>query len=143
MNTPPQGSSFGEPPRQPPQAPQPLAPQPPHPGLGLEPNRGALVLALGILSIVFSVGSIFCCMPAGLIGVAFGAPAIMMGQADLAKYAAGTMDPTDQPSTHAGWICGIIGCVIAGLELLGVVFIAVVYGSLFGFALLGAASGSL
>jgi len=151
MNTPPQGSSFGVPPGSPPFGPPPDGgppppgappPQGPPPGpyratSGLEPHRGAAVLALGIFSIVVPLISGLCCMPAGFVGVAFGIPAILMGRADMKKYASGVMDPTGYSSTQAGYICGIIGTCIATLELLATIFVFVIYGSLIGLALLG------
>jgi hypothetical protein len=108
----------------------------------LAPNRGALVLSLGILSIIIPLVLGICCLPAGMIGLGFGIPAILMGRADMRMYAAGTMDPTGYSSTHAGMICGIIGCVLAGLEGLAMLFVVVVYGGLMGLGILGAIAGS-
>jgi hypothetical protein len=106
----------------------------------LEPHRGALVLAFGIFSIVVPLIGGLCCLPSGLVGLAFGIPAILMGRADTKKYTAGLMDPTGYSSTQAGLICGIIGTAIAVLEGLATLFIFVLYGSLFSLALVGAAA---
>ena len=64
----------------------------------LEPHRGALILVLGILGLVFC---------------AFCAPfAWFLGNEDLAKMRAGTMDPEGEGLTQAGRIMGIIGTVL-------------------------------
>ncbi len=66
-----------------------------------EPGRGALILTLGIVSIVLPV-----------IGWIPGIAAIVMGRADQRKIRAGSMDHSAADTTQAGWICGIIGTVI-------------------------------
>jgi predicted Zn finger-like uncharacterized protein len=60
-------------------------------------HRGALVLTLGILSLVV-------CNPLGPV-------AWIMGNNDLAAMRAGRMDPSGQGITQAGQICGIIGTI--------------------------------
>jgi hypothetical protein len=70
-----------------------------------EPHRATLVLVLGIVSVVmFS----FC----GLIGLALGIMAWVMGARDLKKMAAGEMDPAGEGNTRAGMICGIVGTIL-------------------------------
>jgi predicted Zn finger-like uncharacterized protein len=66
-------------------------------------HRGALVLTLGILSLVV-------CSVMGPI-------AWVMGNNDLTAMRAGRMDPSGEGITQAGRICGIIGSVKLGLEL--------------------------
>jgi predicted Zn finger-like uncharacterized protein len=60
-------------------------------------HRGAMVLTLGILSLVV-------CSPLGPV-------AWIMGNNDLAAMRAGRMDPAGQGTTQAGQICGIIGTI--------------------------------
>jgi predicted Zn finger-like uncharacterized protein len=73
-----------------------------------QPHRGAVVLTLGILSLVIC----------GLLGPV----AWIMGSNDLAAMRAGRMDPEGEGLTRGGMICGIIasillivGCVIWGI----------------------------
>lgn len=70
----------------------------------LLPHRATLVLVLGILSLVV-------CAP---IGIA----AWIMGKKDLAAMRAGYMDPTGESTTQVGYILGIIGSVLFGLQIL-------------------------
>src|SRR5205823_6054272 len=77
----------------------------------LEPGRGGLVLGLGITSLVL----VFC----PLVGVALGLVAWVLGQVDLRKIKAGTLEPDAQGLTQGGWICGIIGTALNGLLVLG------------------------
>ncbi len=84
-----------------------------------EPHRGGVVLALGIVSIVL----------AGLpiVGIALGIAAWVMGQRDLRKIRARTMDPEGSGTTQAGWICGIIGTIMSSLATLAcVAYIALI-----------------
>jgi hypothetical protein len=50
------------------------------------------------------------------------------------------MDPTGYSSTQAGYICGIIGCVIAALEGIATLFIVLLYGTVILAAIGGAAN---
>ncbi len=79
----------------------------------MEPNRGTLILILGILSIVLS------CFPLGIA-------AWIMGNGDLKKMAAGQMDPEGEGMTKAGKICGIISLVLAVVIIVVYVVIIVV-----------------
>jgi hypothetical protein len=76
-----------------------------------EPHRGTLILVLGIC------GLVVCglCAPAAWI----------MGNGDLAKMRAGTMDPSGYGSTQAGWVLGIIGTLLI-LATIG--FLCVIFG---------------
>ncbi len=67
----------------------------------MKPDRSALVLVLGILSIIV-------CAP---IGIA----AFIMGRSDLREIDAGDRDPQGRGLTQAGMICGIVGMVLFGL----------------------------
>ncbi|MEZ6242956.1 MAG: hypothetical protein R3B57_07930 [Phycisphaerales bacterium] len=69
-----------------------------------EPHRGALILVLGILSIVL-------CQLLGPF-------AWIMGKGDLAKMDAGQMDAEGRGLTQAGKICGMIGTILLCLSLL-------------------------
>lgn len=78
-----------------------------------EPDRGAVVLALGIISLALIL--VWCTAPvAAILGLA----AWIMGQTDLRKMKSGRMDDQNRGMTQAGWICGIIGTVLNGLIIL-------------------------
>jgi hypothetical protein len=62
----------------------------------LQPHRGPMILALGIISLVFC-------------GVIFGPMAWIMGQQDLNAIREGQMDPEGEGLTNAGRVCGILG----------------------------------
>jgi hypothetical protein len=79
-------------------------------------HRGALVLTLGILSLVMC--------PLQILGPI----AWTMGNNDLAAMRSGRMDPSGEGITQAGRICGIIGTA----------FLAVSCISICGFGFLGA-----
>lgn len=92
--------------------------------LDAEPDRGATVLTLGIISVVL----ISLCGPIGLI---LGLISWVMGQKDLGKMKRGDMDTRGQGMTQAGWICGIIGTILNGLWTLaclgyfGIIFVVI------------------
>jgi hypothetical protein len=79
--------------------PPPIAPT----GMPMQPHRGGLILALGIIGIVL-------CFVCGIF-------AWVMGNTDLREMDAGRMDPGGRSLTQAGKICGIIGTI---LGLIGV-----------------------
>jgi hypothetical protein len=82
------------------------------------PHRSGLILTLGIVSIV--AGALgFCCygVPA-VIALPTGLCAWLMGQADLRQMDQGTMDADGRGNTHGGLICGIIGTILGGLDVL-------------------------
>jgi predicted Zn finger-like uncharacterized protein len=79
-----------------------------------EPDRGAVVLTLGIISLAGTV--IYCAAPVWAI---LGLAAWIMGQTDLRKMKRGQMDEKGRGMTQAGWICGILGVVFNGLLILG------------------------
>lgn len=102
-----------------------------------EPHRGSLILAIGIISIPLALvagccgcGSYGIAGVAGIVGLALGIPAWVMGQRDLAKMRAGTMDPEGQGSTQGGMICGIVGTALNALGVLvslaGLIFMLVI-----------------
>jgi predicted Zn finger-like uncharacterized protein len=70
---------------------------------GQMPHRGALILILGILSLVVC----------GLLGPV----AWVMGNSDLQAMRAGRMDPEGEGTTNAGRICGIIGTILLVLGM--------------------------
>jgi hypothetical protein len=70
-----------------------------------EPHRGAMILTLGILSIV-------------LCGPVCGPIAWILGHQDLEKIRAGQMDRTGEGITQAGYVCGIIGTILGILGLI-------------------------
>jgi hypothetical protein len=77
-----------------------------------EPHRGGLILTLGIISLVTLT---FC----PLIGLIPGLIAWVLGQGDLRKIRARTMDPEGQGLTQGGWVCGIIGTALSALLVVG------------------------
>ncbi len=65
----------------------------------MEPHRGTMILVLGILSLT------------GL-GIFTGIPAWIMGNTDMAKIRAGTMDPDGESNTNIGRILGMVSTII-------------------------------
>ncbi len=94
------------PPGQQPPVPPGYPPPPPgYPPYGMmEPARGGLILALGIL------GFILCPL--------FGLAAWLMGNTDLDKMNQGRMDPNGRSLTEAGKVCGVVSTLLMGLGLL-------------------------
>jgi hypothetical protein len=86
----------------------------------VKPHRGAVVLTLGIVGLVFT----------GACGFIVGIIAWVMGNADLKEMDRGTMDPTGRGLTQAGRICGIIstilGIALFALGLLWLVLMLVI-----------------
>jgi hypothetical protein len=88
----------------------------------MKPHRSAVILVLGILSLVL-------CAPLGIF-------AWLMGNGDLRQMDAGTMDPAGRSVTNAGRICGIIGTLLMIPALLVLVVILAM-------GVLGAAAGTM
>jgi hypothetical protein len=84
-----------------------------------EPHRAGLVLGLGIVSMILSATCLL-----SIFGLPIGVAAWAIGQRDLEKIRAGAMDPKGMNTTHAGWICGIVGTV---LNALVVVYLALAF----------------
>ena len=78
-----------------------------------EPDRGTVVLTLGIISLALIL--VWCTAP---IGAVLGLIAWIMGQIDLRKMKRGQMDSENRGMTQAGWICGILGTILNGLIML-------------------------
>lgn len=76
---------------------------------GGKPHRGALILVLGIL------GLVFCPLTAPF--------AWMMGSEDLRQMRAGRMDPEGEGLTQAGRVLGMIVTGLMLLFVIGVVFV--------------------
>ena len=75
----------------------------------MNPDRSAIILVLGVLSLVI-------CAPVGIA-------AWVMGAGDLREIDAGLRVPDGRPTVKAGMICGIIGTIIfISQVLLGVLF---------------------
>ena len=120
------GSSPAQPPMGGPTGPQayqtmPGSPQPQYPGTAghLKPDRGTLILVLGILSFI-------------ACGIFTAIPAWIMGHNDLKEIDAGRMNPAGRSNTNAGRICGMIGTILTGVIILG-------WGVLFGCAIMAGA----
>jgi hypothetical protein len=77
----------------------------------MKPHRGVLILVFGILSLVLCP----------FLGIA----AWVMANNDLQEMALGRMDLTGRDMTKAGRICGMIGTVLLGLQLV-IVLVAVI-----------------
>ncbi|GIW79889.1 MAG: hypothetical protein KatS3mg105_1696 [Gemmatales bacterium] len=93
-----------------------------------EPHRGPLILTLGILSIVIGFLGVCTMGIGGVVGAIIGIVGWILGQTDLKKIRHNRMDPLGHGSTHAGWVCAIIGTVISVLTSLmcvGVLVLAV------------------
>ena len=73
------------------------------------PDRGAAVLTLGILGLVFS-----CIPPIGLI---LGGIALGMGNSDLGQMSRGRMSRVGEGLTQGGKVCGIIALIMSTLFL--------------------------
>lgn len=84
------------------------APPPVYPGAHMKPHRGAMVLTLGIVSIVFS----------SACGFILGIVAWVIANGDLREMDAGRMDPEGRGMTQAGKICGIISVGLAAFGVL-------------------------
>jgi hypothetical protein len=78
----------------------------------LEPHRGGMILALGILGLLV-------CAVLGII-------AWVLGNKDLEAMRMGIMDPSGRDLTQAGKICGMIASILlivaAGGALIALVF---------------------
>ncbi len=77
-------------------------------GAGMKPNRGGLVLALGIVGLL-------CCGPVSIV-------AYIMGKNDLAAMSVGQMDPSGRSNTNIGRILGIVGMVFLVLQIVWIAF---------------------
>ncbi len=73
----------------------------------MKPNRGGIILAFGILSLV--------------VCPFFGLAAWIMADRDLEDMDHGRMDTSGRDLTKAGRICGIVGTVLLGVQVLIVV----------------------
>ena len=76
---------------------------------GKNPDRGAAVLTLGILALVFS-----CLFIPGLV---LGIIALAMGTSDLNEMTRGRMSRAGEGSTQAGKVCGLIAIVLSVMSL--------------------------
>jgi hypothetical protein len=84
-----------------------------------EPHRGVLILVLGILSLVF-------------FGIILGPIAWILGNSDLKKIRAGTMDPEGEQMTNIGRILGIVGTILHAVICCGLtVFYSAMFAVLF------------
>ncbi len=92
--------------------------QPPLPAGTQEPGHGALILVLGILSLV-------------MLGPFTGIPAWVMGVRDLRKIREGKIPASEQTMTQIGMVLGIVGTVLGALALaIIVISLLIVFGIL-------------
>ena len=104
------------------------------------PDRGGLILAFGIISLVLAItGGLF------FVGLPLGIMAWIWGSKDQKEIAAGRMNPSGQGNTQIGFILGIIGTILNVLILVGVciylVFVVIIFGLFAG--LMAGAAGSM
>ena len=101
---------------------QPPVPQTP---IGMQPTipNATAALVLGIISIPT-------CFCYGIIGMACGIIAIILGSkaVKLYKENPGVYNPSSYNNANAGKICGIIGVVMSALFLLYIIIVLVIYG---------------
>jgi hypothetical protein len=90
-----------------------------------QPGHGRLLLALGGASIGLSFLGMVACMAHASTPVLFGIPAFalglavwVLGQRDMEKIRIAVIDPYADRLTRLGWICGIIGTLLAVLVTL-------------------------
>ncbi len=88
----------------------------------LEPDRGTLVLTIGIVGLVLSAVGVtgVCCAPIAilpLIGLILGTVGWVMGSKDLAAMREGRMDPRNQGTTKAGRTCSMIAVFLGILVI--------------------------
>jgi hypothetical protein len=81
-----------------------------------DPPRSGLLLALGILSIVVGVPSLYLVVPA-LIGLPLSLVAYLMADRDLLEMRAGHMDRRGRASAHAAQWCALVGFLLNALGL--------------------------
>ncbi len=86
-------------------------------------HRGSGVLALGIVSLVFALSSVFtfCCglfLILPVISITVGIIGWIMGSADLKAMRTGRMDRSGEGQTKAGWILSIIGTCMSAFFLI-------------------------
>lgn len=91
-----------------------VPPTPTFPRTEIKPNRGGVILALGIIGIVL-------CFICGII-------AWIMGAGDLREMKEGTRDKSGEQLTKAGMICGIIGTALGILGILWWIIAVVIIG---------------
>jgi hypothetical protein len=104
------------------QSQQPPIPQTP---IGMQPSlpNATAALVLGIISIPT-------CFCYGIIGLACGIIAIILGSKaiKLFKENPGVYNPSSFNNANAGRICGIIGVVLSALFLIYIIIVLVIYG---------------
>ena len=103
--------------------PPPLAP--PAPGYGgygaYSPPTDGMAIASLVLGIVAFPG--ICCY--GIVGVAFGVTAIVLGRVSLGKIRAANGAIGGRGLAQAGWICGLVAAVIGALYAIFTIVLAV------------------
>ncbi len=105
-----------------------------------ETHRGGMVMAFGIISLVLVLlsGGVYVCglaagpvalggIPVTIIGLVLGILAWKWGSLDLKRMKAGSMDPSGQGMTQAGYICGIIGTILHALGLVAGCIAAIMF----------------
>ncbi len=105
-----------------------------------EPHRGVLVMVLGIVGISLAglglmMSFLFICFIVFIVaGGVCSLMAWIMGSGDLKKMAKGAMDRRGRTQTQVGYVCGIIGTILA-------ITPPIVFGAILALILLAAGSG--
>jgi len=86
-------------------------------------HRGGIILVMGILSLIASLGGILmcCCFLAGvmpLVGTVTGVIAFCMGRADLGAMNRGELDDRERGQIQIGTYLGLAGAIVGGLLLI-------------------------
>ncbi len=89
----------------------------------MQQGRGTLILVLGIVAVIFSLGG---CCPVGFV---LGIVAWSMGNKDLRGIEEGTIDSADRGLTNAGKIMGMVS-VFVGIVVFVLFFVLGVFGIL-------------
>ena len=108
------------------QSQQPPIPQTP---IGMQPTlpNATAALVLGIISIPT-------CFCYGIVGLACGIIAIILGSkaVKLYKENPGVYNPSSFSNANAGKVCGIIGVILSALFLVYIIVVLVIYGMALG-----------
>ncbi|RZO54232.1 MAG: hypothetical protein EVA89_28615 [Sandaracinaceae bacterium] len=121
---------FGQPPGQAPGSP----PGPPPPGQGVD--RSVVILVLGFSSLMaLFIGCSFC-GPVGLISLFLSVPAIVMARRDLRAIQAGQLPAHGRDATVVGLVVSIVSTVLSVLMGIVMAGLMILYGGLFGAAIL-------
>src|SRR5439155_718778 len=85
----------------------------------LAPDRGGLILAIGIISLMMAlIGFGFYFLPVGLVPMLGGVIGWVLGSRDQRAMREGTMDRSNQAMTQIGWVLSIVGFFMGIVQML-------------------------